>query len=185
MMEKILWRAFEAEEPVSRISTDLFLYGLRDAITSINAELKRPYELVLRQRTQDFEPVLWATADGELLYRYFANYFASYVGIMRELGQEPMNEGQFRYRIKKLMTRPLGPILKKDPLLKECYQYNENMLRGFVRMQAEAHGVHLYGEQIETPRQTMYVPSRVSVGYRGPTVPAGVHFKDEKKKRRD
>jgi energy-coupling factor transporter ATP-binding protein EcfA2 len=174
LMEKILWRAFEKSEEVTEIDWDLFRLGLRDAIASINAELKRPYEKVLLQRTDDYEPVLWATANGEQLYSLFGSYYSSYVNVvMKQLGQEPMNEGRFRTRIKNLQASRCGNILERDPIHKEFLRYTENMLRGYVRMQAEAAGVELYGEEVKVPKTEIYVPARAKTGYKGSEPPRG------------
>ena len=94
---------------------------------------------------------------------------------MQQLDADPMNEARFRFRIKKLMTKALGSVLKRDSFRAELYVYNENMLRGYVRMQAEANGVELFGEEVEArDKQYMHVPARANTGYKGPTVPAGV-----------
>jgi hypothetical protein len=37
-----------------------------------------PYELAVTQRTDDYEEVLWSTADGEFLQRFTDDMFASY-----------------------------------------------------------------------------------------------------------
>ncbi len=182
MMEKILWQALDAEEIVDSITTDMYVHGLREAINSINAELRRPYELVLYQRTQDYEPVLWATANGDELHSPKAYYYASYKSIMRQLNKDPMNKRQFDRRIKSLQSDALGPILTRDPYIKQQYMYTEKMFRGYVRMQAEANGIQLYGREAKGPSQKMHVPSRVATGYRGATVPAGVEFSKKRKK---
>lgn len=182
MMEKMLWRAFDEEELVTKFNTSLYVGGLEDAISSISAELRRPYELVLHQATRDYEPVLWATADGDELYSTMHHYLGSYKSVMKQLNEEAMSDSAFRYRIKKLRDEKLGPILKKDPYLKRNFMYVENMLRGYVRMQAEAHGIRLYGREAKVKPEPMHVPAKVSTGFRGPTVPPGVRFRGEKGK---
>jgi hypothetical protein len=44
-----------------------------------------------------------------------------------------------------------------------------------VRMQAEAHGIQLVGEQVQTPRPQMHTPASATRGYFGPSIPKGVH----------
>lgn len=46
------------------------------------------------------------------------------------------------------------------------------MLRGYVRMQAQANGIDLTGER-PTPKQSMHIGNARS-GYHGASVPAGV-----------
>ena len=57
------------------------------------------------------------------------------------------------------------------------FTYSEKMLRGYVRMQAEANGIALSGERA-APRQRMHVPNARS-GYRGPSIPRGVRLQQE------
>ena len=52
--------------------------------------------------------------------------------------------------------------------------YREKMLRGYVRMQAQANGIELTGER-PSPKQTMHVGNARS-GYRGASVPQGVRI---------
>ena len=132
----------------------------------LSAELRQPYELVLQQRTRDYEPVLWATADGDELYSEIWQYIGSYNSIMEQLDKEPMTEQMFRRRIKSLMSESLGPILAKDPYISRQYMYVEKMFRGYVRMQAEAHGIQLYGREAKADKQTIHVPASVRTGFR-------------------
>ncbi len=55
------------------------------------------------------------------------------------------------------------------------YEYKEKMLRGHVRMQAEANQVALTGEQA-LPKQVMHVGNSRTGAY-GPTIPKGVNLK--------
>ncbi|WP_244808579.1 MULTISPECIES: hypothetical protein [Caballeronia] len=62
------------------------------------------------------------------------------------------------------------------------YTYREKMLRGFVRMQAEASGIELNGEVPSQP-QRMYVPANLRSGYRESRVPNSVKLRDDRKKK--
>jgi len=63
--EKLLWRLFDDREIVNEATKDHYNAALRDAIDSISAELKQPYELAVDQRSGDYEEVLWSTADSD------------------------------------------------------------------------------------------------------------------------
>ncbi len=174
IMEKILWRAFEDENDISKVDWNIFRIGLKDAIASINAELKRPYEKVLLQKPGDFEPVLWATANGEKLYNEPSSYWGSYCSVLEQLNQKGVSQSTFRKRIKKLLTDECGPILEHDPYHKQFMRYKENMFRGYVRMQAEVSNVQLYGEEVKVPANTrIHTPSRANIGYHGSHAPSG------------
>jgi hypothetical protein len=175
--EKLLWRVFDDEHIVTEVSKEHYLAALRDAIDSITAELKRPYELAANQRTGDYEEVLWSTADSEYLLRYLDDMYSSYLYIMKQLTDKPpLDYKKFVTRIRSLKNKSNGEILssEKRPGL---YSYREKMLRGYVRIQAEAHGIELLGEEAKpTVKQYMHTPARASTGYHQSRIPAGVHL---------
>jgi uncharacterized protein len=55
LTEKLLWRVYEDPKVVTNIESEHYILALRDAIESINAELRRPYEQAVSQRSEDFE----------------------------------------------------------------------------------------------------------------------------------
>jgi len=160
------------------ITWDHFRGGLKNAIESINAELRRPYELAVTQRTDDYEEVLWSTADGEYLQRFVDNMYTSYGYIIQEReGREKLSYDRYRARIRALKAPRNGAILLNEPHKVGLYRYRETMLRGYVRMQAEAHGIQLVGDKDATAsRHPVHVPASARRGYRGPQIPPGVAF---------
>ena len=174
--EKMMWRAWEDPSEVNAISWEHYRGGLGDAIDSINAELRRPYEMAVTQRTDDYEEVLWSTADGEYLQRFMYQIFDSYTHIMRQRERKvalPLEK--FKARIRALRTERAGSILVSEDARKGLYWYRETMLRGYVRMQAEASGIELVGDKDPTvSHQEVHVPSNARRGYRGSSVPPGV-----------
>ena len=181
--EKMLWRVFEDPNLVTQITWDHYHAGLRDAIESISAQLKRPYQDAVNRRTPDYEEVLWATADSEYLERFMRQMYGSYEHIMRQRrGRATLPYEKFSARIRKLRERGFGEILMNNPSNAGLYTYREKMLRGFVRMQAEAHGIKLAGEEIDqTVRRTMRVPATVGRGYYVSKPPPGIHWGRERR----
>lgn len=176
MMEKLMWHLFDEPQTVTQVLKAHYQFAIRDAVASVAAELKRPYEMAIKQRSGDYEEVLWATADSEDLHRYPGDMYSSYKFIMRHLsGKAPLDEKKFKSRIRSLRKDSCGAILIPDPFVKGVYTYREKMLRGYVRMQAEAHGIQLIGEEAPaTEKQYMHV--RASSGYYTSSEPKGVHF---------
>jgi uncharacterized protein len=174
--EKMMWRAWEDPSDVRAITWEHYRDGLKDAIESINAELRRPYEVAVTQRTDDYEEVLWSTADGEFLQRFMYSMFDSYAYILKQReGRVPLTLDKFKARIRALRTERAGSILMAEDARKGLYWYRETTLRGYVRMQAEANGIELVGDKDPTvARQEVHVPSNARIGYRGSTVPRGV-----------
>jgi uncharacterized protein len=72
----------------------------------------------------------------------------------------------------KLKGATYGAVLTQLEGRQGLYTYTEKMLRGYVRMQAEANGTALSGEQ-PARKQAMHVGNARS-GYRGPSIPRGV-----------
>lgn len=174
--EKMMWCAWEQADVVNAISWDHYRAGLKDAIESINAELRRPYELAVTQRTDDYEEVLWSTADGEFLQRFTDDMYGSYAYIMKQRESRPaLSFEKFKARIRALRTPRTGAILVTENARKGLYWYRETMLRGYVRMQAEANGIELVGDKDPSvSRHEVHVPSSARRGCRGSTVPPGV-----------
>ena len=175
--EKLLWQIFDDPLLVTKATKQHYQLALRDAIESISAELKRPYEMAINQKSGDYEAVLWSTADADFLHQYLKNMYSSYEYIVKQMEAAPvLDYEKYVQRIRKLKNPGCGSILisQERPGL---YAYRENMLRGYVRMQAEAHGIELQGEEAKsTTKQYMHVPARTSTGYQQTTIPKGVHF---------
>ena len=134
--------------------------------------------MAVNQRSDDYEEILWSTADSEYLLRYLKDMYSSYEYVMKQrTGRTALDYDKYCSRIRSLKGKSCGEILVPDSTKPGLYSYKEKMLRGYVRMQAEAHGVALIGEQAsQQARPTMHVPASASRGYYGPTIPQGVHF---------
>jgi hypothetical protein len=172
--EKILWAAYSAHESIEEISWDLFNHGLADAIMSTTAELRRPYEKAVLHHSQEFEDIVWATADHDDLLRSTSDIYESYKIIVnkRRDGRTLIDRNRFTAQVRKLKTESYGAVLYQEEGRPGWYSYKEKMLRGFARMQAQASGIELTGERA-TPRQLMHM-GNVRIGYHGSTIPEGV-----------
>lgn len=177
--EKLLWRVYESPNEEEEVSWEQYHLALKDSIQSISAELKRPYELAINQRTNDFEEVLWATADSEWIHRYVKDMYSSYEHIAKSQKiRNPLDYAKFSTRIRSLKSASHGEILVPDEHKKGMYSYKEKMLRGYIRMQAEANGVELVGDKTEVaPKQLAHATAKSSSGYHQPKMPDGVTFK--------
>ena len=177
LTEKLMWHIYEAPSVITTIEREHYVAALQDAIESINAELRRPYEMAVSQRSENFEEVLWATADSDFLDRTGDDSFTSYKYVMRQRdpsSKRTLDVAAFKSIIRKLKTTPCGGVLINSRFDRRgWYSYREPVLRGYVRMQAEAHGIELIGETPAT-REVRHVSGRT--GYYGPSVPRGVHL---------
>ena len=138
-----------------------------------NAELRSPYEKAVLHRSPEYEDVVWSTADGEDLIRSTRDMYESYEQIVKKRQGRPIiDNDKYSEIVRKLRDPNLGRVLQPIDGRKGLYTYSEKMLRGFVRMQAEANGVELTGEKA-APRQHMYVGNSRTGSY-GSSIPRGV-----------
>jgi len=174
IVEKMLWEAFGGADECETLSQDQFYSGLRVAVRETNAELRRPYEKAVLQRPPQYEDVVWSTADGEDLIRSTSDMHASYSVIVKKRADRPiLVGGKYSDALRKLKKPEMGGILMPIPRRTGLYTYREKMLRGYVRMQAEASGVELSGER-PAPRQTIHLGNSRTGSY-GSSAPPGVN----------
>jgi hypothetical protein len=174
MVEKLLWILFEKDEIVVNVAWEDYFAALDEAILSISAELARPYELAINQRTQDYEEVLWSTSADEWQGAYLSSMHARYKNIMEQVdGKEPLKYETYTARIRNLLKPEYGSILVKGTR-QGYYHFKEKMLRGYIRMQAEANRVEIISEESRaTIKNYIRVPAK-NVGYFKSETPKGV-----------
>lgn len=131
--EKLFWRVYAAG-PKLRVTPDLFEAAIEDAVTSMEPELRRPYEKATMKYTNDCEPILWAVADSDELHRPSREVFQSYERIMLELGKPPIDRQTFNTRMNALKKASHGRVLTGSR--QGWYEFTEKMLRGYARLRA-------------------------------------------------
>lgn len=178
LTEKLLWQIFRDETVVTEATLDHYAAALVEAINGINAELRKPYERAISRNTTDIEEVLWSTADTDYLFRYLKDMQGSYRSVMDQRpNRVALSAEKYAARVRSLRTAAYGEMLMSDPSNPGLYTYREKMLRGYVRMQADANGIQLVDDR-QGPRaaSTMHIPAMASRGYRGSSIPKGVKF---------
>ncbi|CAM4228756.1 DNA-binding protein [Bordetella tumbae] len=174
IVEKMLWAAFDSNSDDPKLGWDEFHTGLRVAVEETNADLKKPYMKAVLYRPPELEDIVWSTADGDDLFRDSKSMFSSYEHVIsKRLDRPTVDRSKYGDYLRKLRTTVYGSILKPIAGRSGWYEYSEKMLRGYVRMQAEANGVTLNGERA-IPRQHMYIGNSRTGSY-GPTIPKGVN----------
>ncbi|WP_181375647.1 ATP-binding protein [Palleronia abyssalis] len=138
--EKLFWRVWEAKNG-GRVTPDLFGLAMDDAASAMDMKLRGPYEKATQKYGDDYAAILWASADGHQLKRRSADIFVSYQRIMEGLGQQRLDRTKFNTRINALKTSAHASILTGTR--SGWYEFSEKMIRGYVRLMAERHGVVL------------------------------------------
>lgn len=181
LMQQILWQVFSDEAPCSTITWDHFYGGLNAAVQQTNIELKRPYEKAVLHRSDEFEDIVWSTADGDEMLRPLCEMYASFSRIItKREDRQSLDQRKYSEAIRKLKSSAYGAVLAQVPGRIGWYTYREKMLRGYVRMQAEVNKVELNGEK-KSPKLIMQV-GNIKTGHYGPGVPRGVKLFGEKDK---
>lgn len=187
IVEKLLWWLFDKDEIVSNVTWPDFYHALKDAIESVEGDLAIPYKKAIFQRVMGYEEILWSSAIEEWQGGdSIKNMYDNYQEIMKELEKEPLDYNKFSTRIRNLTRPEYGEILIKNTQRSGFYSYKEKMLRGYVRMQAEANGVQTISKSSQ-PEIKQYMHASISaknVGYKiyKSTIPKGIHFNHNKHK---
>jgi hypothetical protein len=96
----------------------------------------------------------------------------------------PLDYDKYGTRIRSLKGKSCGEILVPDGSKPGLYQYRESMFRGYVRMQAEAHGVELLGKSRDpSVKAVIHVPASANRGYYSSKPPVGVHLERKRSKK--
>ncbi|WP_313025453.1 hypothetical protein, partial [Pseudomonas lopnurensis] len=174
IVEKLMWLLYEKEGKVTSVSWEDYYEALDNAIFGIEAELSRPYELAVTQRSQDYEPVVWSTSADEWQGAYLSDMYSQYLNIISQMeGVEPLSYDKYSSRVRNLLKPEYGSILIKGRK-QGYYIYREKMLRGYIRMQAEANRVEIISKEAKaTIKNHIHVPAK-NVGYFKSSVPRGI-----------
>ena len=143
--EKLMWEVYEDPLVLTQAEARHFTAAIKSAVQDIEPHLKATYDLATQKYSDEYEEVLWAVADHHELKRRSSAIFNSYTRIMRHrAGRTPLARDRFNARINMLKRSTHGAILKANR--QGWYAFNENILRGYVRLRAEEQGVQLDAE---------------------------------------
>ncbi|MCX8966324.1 ATP-binding protein [Erwinia psidii] len=147
MCSKLLYECYLSEEIVIEVNQDLFMASLNAAVSSAEETLRRSYDLATC-RDENMHYILWAMAEGADLNRSKDHIIASYIQVMNLLNFTPLSQKPFDNRLARLRKENHGSILAHalvgtSGVRPGWFRFRENMIRGFVRMQAEKCGIVL------------------------------------------
>lgn len=139
--EKLLWEVYGDRKDVAITAPQHYIDAVRAAVVDIEPRLRTIYEKSVLKYGDDYEPVLWAVADHHELKRRSADIYESYRRIMLSRSAEPLSREKFNTRMNLLKRSTHGAILKATR--QGWYEFSEAVVRGYVRLRAEARGVEL------------------------------------------
>ncbi|HYD14157.1 MAG TPA: ATP-binding protein [Allosphingosinicella sp.] len=139
--EKLFWRAFDDESQVKATTPDMYIDAVHDAVRDIEPTLEKLYEEATQKYNDDYQSVLWAVADHHEFKRRSVDIYTSYCDIMAQKGSEPLDRTKFNARMAYLKQPSHGEILIGSR--QGWYELREPILRGYIRLRAEAEGIEL------------------------------------------
>ena len=140
--EKLFWEFYEDESLVASCEERHFEAAIRNAIIGIQPQLRRPYNEAVRKYSSGYEEVLWAAADHTNLERRSTEIFESYCRIAESVpDRTTLTRSQFNQRLNSLKKPSHASVLIGTR--QGWYRFAENVLRGYVRLQAQQSGVDL------------------------------------------
>jgi hypothetical protein len=141
--EQLFWSMFDDEDLVDVCTQKHFESGVSQAVAEAETTLKMIYDNAVQKYLDDYEEVLWAVADHQLLRRQTTDiYEKSYLRIMAErYPRQPLVKHNFSLRLNALKSARHGQIIVGTGA--GWYEFRENIVRGYVRLRAEKEGVQL------------------------------------------
>lgn len=158
--EKMLVLAYERN--LETITNDLYLDGLNEAVTSVAQSLRGPYEKATLARDRHYSYILWAVADSRDLQRTISDIKASYESVIDQVSWRKkedislLGDDAFSRILRNFKSIDFGEVVVPafDGKRRGWYTFKENMLRGYIRMCAEANRVKLDFEKHFTAEPT-------------------------------
>jgi uncharacterized protein len=141
--EALFWSMFDDPNEVIRSGPDHFKAAITGALQRVEPALRVQYEKAIRKtrNTADYEEALWALADSTSDRRQITEiYESSYKWIMLKRPNRRMLErDQLNQRYLSMRKESHGHILAWYG--SGWFAFRENIMRGYVRMRAEAQGL--------------------------------------------
>jgi hypothetical protein len=151
MGEALFWSMFDDPALVKRSGPAHFKVAITGAIQRVESALRVQYEKATKKtrNTADYEEALWALADSTSDKRQITEiYESSYRWIMaKRPARNELRREQLNHRYLSLKKESHSHIVAGYG--SGWFAFRENIMRGYVRMRAEAEGINL-GRHIDT-----------------------------------
>jgi hypothetical protein len=143
--ESLFWSMFDDPEAVTKSGSLHFKAGIEGALQRTEASLRAQYDKATQKyrNTADYQEALWALADSTSDRRQIADvYENSYKWIVaKRVDRALMPRDKLNQRYLSLRKETHGRIVAG--LGAGWFSFRENIMRGYVRLRAEAEGINL------------------------------------------
>ena len=144
ILKNILLAMFENRITENQVPDEIYKLGILRSAEQAATRLKTAYEIAIKQGTDRYAEVLWATANGQHFDRQFKDITDDYEKIMQKRPHRSgydtakNNASELRNALNSLVTRK---HLQKGK--SGWYSFSDPMFRSYVRLVAEKDGVEL------------------------------------------
>lgn len=142
--EKVYWEMFRDSQPCPAVTLEHYKNAIRSAIESAELRHRKAYAKATMKEAGDYEEILWAAANHSDLFQNNDVIYESYQKIAESRGKQPLERTVFAKRLSGLKSPSCGRILTSPR--QKWTEFQENMIRGYVRLRAEDQGVELAQE---------------------------------------
>jgi hypothetical protein len=136
---------FDDPAPLTKSGPTHFKAGIEGALQRTEAALRAQYNKATHKtrNTADYEEALWALADSTADQRQITEiYDTSYNQIMLErVGRQKLSKEQLNQRYLSMRKESHARIVAGFG--SGWFAFRENIMRGYVRLQAESQGINL------------------------------------------
>jgi archaellum biogenesis ATPase FlaH len=139
--EKLFWQMYDDPQTCDAPSAEHYRYAVAAAVSSIEQHLKQAYERATMKGADGYEEALWAVADHSDLIRKTDSIHDSYSEIVADMSRPVLERSAVTTRLNALKSKACGQILSSNR--RGWYQFRESIMRGYVRLRAEAQGLEL------------------------------------------
>ncbi|WP_185803270.1 hypothetical protein [Pontivivens nitratireducens] len=146
--ESIFYQIYDDEDSIQECTEDHFKSALSVSLAKAEPSLRSIYDLATQKSsaTKDYEEALWALADRTATRRQIKDIYEnsylrvnSHRGVTEKLSREKLNGRMLALRKDSHSNIIVGTG-------SGWFEFRENVVRGYVRLRAEAEGVPLVPE---------------------------------------
>jgi len=143
--EALFWSIFDDPSDVTHSESSHYKDAIIEALRRVEPALRVQYEKATHKtrNTDDYEVALWALADSTSDKRQISEiYDSSYKWIaLKRLGKKFLEREQLNQRYLSMRKDSHGNIIAWSG--SGWFAFRENIMRGYVRLRAEAAGINL------------------------------------------
>ncbi|MGC1020242.1 ATP-binding protein [Pantoea agglomerans] len=189
--EKMLAIAYDKD--IDTVTEHLFFNGLNEAVTSVAQSLRGPYDKATYARDRNYTYLLWSVADSKSFLRQVGGIRYSYSNVMDQVAWKikdeisPLTEAGISRILRNFRTSEYGEVVIPafGGKRRGWYTFKENMLRGYIRMCAEANRIRLDFDIDPTNEPTAQARMRIRGGKTVSQVEAEIEFEQRDKDAED